>query len=102
MNNGFTSSTGWNIGKIGRSTHLFDPLISTPNIGTKARIKIEIKNRKGKYFISLPFSCNEIAKIKNNEMETNIRCLIKKKYVCLFILSDINEVVDEKEKKKSQ
>ena len=84
---------------MGRSTHLFDPLISTPNIGTKARIKIEIKNRKGKYFISLPFSCNEIAKIKNNEMETNIRCLIKKKYVCLFILSDITEVVDEKEKK---
>ena len=31
-------------------------------------------------------------------METKIRCLIKKKYVCLFIFSDMTEVVEEKEK----
>jgi len=37
-------------------------------------------------------------KIKNNESETKIRCLIKKKYVSLSILSDIIEVVEEKEK----
>ena len=55
MNNGLTNSTGWNIGKIGRSIHLFDPLISTPNTGTKARIKIEIKNKKNKDFINLFF-----------------------------------------------
>ena len=32
-------------------------------------------------------------------METKIRCFIKKKYVCLFILSAITEEVEEKEKK---
>ena len=36
---------------------------------------------------------------KNNEIITKIRCFIKKKYVCLFIFSEITEVVDEKEKK---
>ena len=41
----------------------------------------------------------EIAKSKNNEIETKIKCLMKKKYVCLFIFSDIIDVVDEKEKK---
>ena len=32
-------------------------------------------------------------------METKIRCFVKKKYVCLFILSAITEEVEEKEKK---
>ena len=45
------------------------------------------------------FSWIEIVKINNNEIETKIRCLIKKKYVCLFIFSDIIDVVEEKEKK---
>ena len=99
MNNGLTNSIGWNIGKRGKSNHLFDPLISTPNTGTKARIKIEIKNKKSKNFINLFFSWIEIARIKNNEIETKIRCLMKKKYVCLFNFSDITEVVEEKEKK---
>ena len=80
INRGFTNSTGWNNGKIRKSIHLFEPLISTPKIGTKERIKIEIKNRKGKNFINLFFSWIEIARIKNNEMETKIRCLMKKKY----------------------
>ena len=46
MNNGFTNSTGWNIGRKGKFNHLFDPLISTPNTGTKKRSKTETKNKK--------------------------------------------------------
>ena len=79
--------------------HLFDPLISTPNIGTKKRNKIEIKNKKGRYFITLFFSWVEITISKTSEIETKIRCLIKKKYVCLFIFSATTEEVDENEKK---
>ena len=33
-------------------------------------------------------------------MKTKIKCLVTKKYVCLFIFSDITDVVDEKEKSK--
>ena len=99
MNNGLTNSIGWNIGRRGKSIHLFAPLISTPNTGTKERSKIEIRNKKSKNFINLFFSWIEIAISKNNEIKTKIRCLMKRKYVCLFIFSDIIEVVEEKEKK---
>ena len=34
IKNGFKNSTGWNLGIIGKSNHLFEPLTSTPNIGT--------------------------------------------------------------------
>ena len=40
----------------------------------------------------------EIIIIKNNEIETKIRCFTKKKYVCLFIFSATIEEVEEKEK----
>ena len=36
---------------------------------------------------------------KNNEIKTKIRCLMKKKYVCLFIYSETIVVVYENEKK---
>ena len=32
-------------------------------------------------------------------MKTKTKCLMKKKYVCLFIFYDTTEVVEEKEKK---
>ena len=32
---GLTNSTGWNLGKKKISSHLFEPLTSVPNIGTK-------------------------------------------------------------------
>ena len=79
MNNGLTNSIGWNIGRWGKSNHLFDPLISTPNTGTKKRSKIEIKNKNGRNFINFFFSWIEIPITKHNEIETKIRCLIKKK-----------------------
>ena len=42
----------------------------------------------------------EIITSKKSETEKKIRCLIKKKYVSLFIFSDITVVVEEKEKKR--
>ena len=51
---GFKSSIGWNLGKKSRSTHLFDPLTSTPINGTRNKaIKQIIKNTfdtKNKFF----------------------------------------------------
>ena len=44
---GFNNSIGWNLGKINRSIHLFDPFTSTPIKGTKNKdIKIIKKNIK--------------------------------------------------------
>ena len=42
--NGFKISIGWNLGKNKKSTHLFDPLISTPIKGTNKRKIKQIKN----------------------------------------------------------
>ena len=53
-------------------------------MGTKARIKIEIKNKKGKNFINLSFSWIEIARIVNNEIE-NKNKMFNEKEICLFI-----------------
>ena len=41
MKKGLTSSIGWNLGKITKSNHLFDPLISMPKNGTKISSKTE-------------------------------------------------------------
>ena len=82
--------------KISFFIHLFRNYWSS---WRKRKKKSQQKNKKGKYFISLSFSWIDIARIKNNEIETKTKCLMKKKYVCLFIFSDITEVVDEKEKK---
>ena len=35
---------GWNVGKNGRFNHLFDPLTSTPIIGTKIKKTKQIRN----------------------------------------------------------
>ena len=45
IKNGFTNSTGWNLGKKYISIHLFDPLISTPKIGTNTNKINEIRKR---------------------------------------------------------
>ena len=46
---GFKTSTGWNLGKKSKSIHLFEPLTSTPMIGTKNKNIKEIKKRKIEY-----------------------------------------------------
>ena len=76
---GFTNSTGWKDGIIYKSKNLFDPLISTPNTGTKTRTKTEIKNEKNKTLTKLSFSCTEIINISIKDRKTNTKCLIKKK-----------------------
>ena len=43
IKNGFNNSIGWNLGKKRSSNHLFDPLTSTPIIGTNDK---EIKQTK--------------------------------------------------------
>jgi len=84
----------------GKSNHLFEPLTSIPTKGTNESNKIEIINNKGKYLIKNSFSCIEIKIRKNKEIKKKIRCLIKKKYVCLFIFSAITRDVEENEKKR--
>ncbi len=44
IKNGFKNSTGWNLGIIGKSNHLFEPLTSTPNIGTSNKDRKKIMN----------------------------------------------------------
>ena len=40
---GFSNSMGWNLGKKNKSIHLFDPLTSTPTMGTKSKANKVIK-----------------------------------------------------------
>ena len=42
---GFKISIGWNLGKIPKSNHLFDPFISIPKIGTKTKLIKLIMNK---------------------------------------------------------
>ena len=49
IKNGFSISIGWNLGKKNRSIHLFDPLTSTPIIGTRNNEVNEIKKRITEY-----------------------------------------------------
>ena len=46
MKKGLNNSIGWNLGKKNKSIHLFDPLTSTPIIGTKSKVTKVIKKRK--------------------------------------------------------
>ena len=52
IKNGFKTSIGWNLGKKNKSNHLFEPLTSTPIIGTKKREKKDIKKRIIEYLNS--------------------------------------------------
>ena len=42
---GLTISTGWNLGKNIKSSHLFDPLTSVPRKGTNNKLKNATKNK---------------------------------------------------------
>ena len=42
---GLTISTGWNLGKNIKSSHLFDPLTSSPRKGTKSKLKNAMRNK---------------------------------------------------------
>ena len=72
MNNGFTNSTGWNLGIKIKSSHLFDPFSSNPNIGTKKRNKIETINKGNNNFI-ISFFRKQIGKKIPFTVSKNIR-----------------------------
>ena len=67
---GFNTSIGWNLGKKNRSIHLFDPLTSTPIIGTKESEIRDIKNRIIEYLYNLSLLRDEKTNIKSIPIPT--------------------------------
>ena len=63
IKNGFSISIGWNLGKKNRSIHLFDPLTSTPIIGTRNNEVNEIKKRIIEYLNNCSVLIEEKTKI---------------------------------------
>ena len=61
--NGLTTSIGWNLGRKNRFNHLFDPLTSTPIMGTRNKKNKDIKKRNIDNLIRL-FSLIEEKKTK--------------------------------------
>ena len=59
IKNGLTISTGWNLGKKKKSSHLFDPLISTPKNGTKNKLTNATKNKNNENFVKIFWFKNE-------------------------------------------
>ena len=76
---GFTSSIGWNLGRKNKFNHLFEPFTSTPKKIIRKSINTEIKNKYGNNLIRLFLFWIEIITIKDRDMETKIKCFIKKK-----------------------
>ena len=78
MKKGFTNSTGWNLGIIGKSNHLADPFTSTPIKGTNAnKIKEMINNTLDK--LNNLFWSKKEKKINiDKPNKIKIKCLIKK------------------------
>ena len=75
---GFNNSTGWNRGKKTKSSHLFEPLTSTPKKGTNKRKINEMKKNIMQNLRTLFFSKYE-SEIKINTLKIiNIKCFIKK------------------------
>ena len=65
MKKGFTISTGWNLGKKNKSSHLFDPFTSIPRKGTSNKLKNAIANKNNENLVKIFWFRNEnIIKIK--------------------------------------
>ena len=69
IKNGFSISIGWNLGKKNRSIHLFDPLTSTPNIGTRNNENNETKKRIVEYLNNWSVLIEEKTKIINTPIQ---------------------------------
>ena len=75
---GLINSIGWRLKKY-KLNHLFDPLTSTPIIGTRIKeIKNNMKIGTIRFFRKLN-SMNEIKNIKVSAIDTNNSCFEKKK-----------------------
>ena len=97
---GFTNSMGCTLGNITKSIHLFEPLISTPIMGTSNN-KINDKQKNITDILYISFSgIKERKKIKKKPNKTKTVCLKKKKYVFVSNLSDAIKEVDTSEKNK--
>ncbi len=59
IKNGLRTSIGWNLGKKNRSIHLFEPLTSTPMIGTNTSEINETKKSAIEYLINCSFLKDE-------------------------------------------
>ena len=70
IKNGFRTSMGWNLGKKNKSTHLLDPLTSTPINGTKSNEIREIKKRKIEYLYNWSGFKEENIKIRDIPINT--------------------------------
>ena len=75
---GLTNSIGWNLGNKYKSIHLFEPLTSTPIIGTKNKVTKESKNITKEIFIRFSWSINENMNINTTPSAINIKCFKKK------------------------
>ena len=56
---GFIISTGWNLGKNNKSSHLFDPFTSIPKKGTSSKLKNATKNKINEKFVKIFWFKNE-------------------------------------------
>ena len=77
IRNGLTNSIGWNLGKKYRSIHLFEPLTSTPIIGTKIKNINDKKKNREEYFRSCSFLIKDNTKIIIIPNKIKIKCLKK-------------------------
>ena len=56
---GLIISTGWNLGKKIKSSHLFEPFTSIPKKGTSIKLKNAIKNKIIENFVKIFWFKNE-------------------------------------------
>ena len=56
---GLTISTGWNLGKNIKSSHLFEPFTSIPKKGTNSKLRNAIKNKINENFAKIFWFRNE-------------------------------------------
>ena len=79
INKGLTISTGWNLGKIIRSIHLFEPFASMPINGTNNKNTNETKNKGINNLWILFLRWIDITNNNIREIKTKIKCFMKKK-----------------------
>ena len=77
IKNGFTNSTGWNLGNKYKSIHLFEPFTSIPNTGTKNKINNEKRKITSDRLKRLSLLIEENIKITKIPKRIKIKCLKK-------------------------
>ena len=76
---GLTISTGWNLGKKKRLSHLLDPFTSIPNTGTKNKRNKDIKKRYNEILKRLSLLSDEKNIKTIIPIKIYAKCLKKKK-----------------------